>query len=96
MTTMNTYIPTLFSHQSGPDDPDPLSEAILGDSEGEHGSKHPTQEPALEDPVARAELSLSEAKQMAEMLSSAKRFSADAGGADASASGNGMAGGSGG
>ena len=32
------------------------------------------------DPVARAEKLLSEAKQMAEMLSSAKGFSADAGG----------------
>ena len=56
----------------------------------------PPQEPALEDPVARAELLLSEARQMAEMLSSAKGFSADAGGADASDSGKGMASGSGG
>ena len=48
----------------------------------------------MEDPVARAELLLSEAKQTAEMRSSAKGFSADAGGADASGSSKGMAGGS--
>ena len=68
----------------------------MGGSEGEHDSKHPPQEPALDDPVARAELLLPDAKQMAEMLSSAKGFSADAGGADASDSGKGVSGGSGG
>ena len=38
---------------------------------------------ADEDPMARAERLLAEAKQMADMLSSAKGFSADAGGTSA-------------
>ena len=74
MTTMTISPPPFFSHQPGPDDPDPLSEAILGGSEGENDGKHPPQEPASEDPVARAELLLSEAKQMAEMLFGEKVF----------------------
>ena len=67
-----------------------------GTLKGSMVASTPPQEPALEDPAARAELLLSEAKQMAEMLPSAKKLSADAGGADASDSGNGMAGGTGG
>ena len=85
-----------FSHHPGPDDPDPLSDAIFVDFEREHGSKRPPQEADLEDPVARAERLLTEAKQMAEMLSSATGFSADAGGGSASDSGKGTASGSGG
>ena len=63
------WIPLIFSHHPGSDDPDPLSDAIFGGFEGEHGSERPTQEADLEDPVARAEILLSEVQQMAEMLS---------------------------